>query len=164
MRNEHTSPTLKISKYARYVDPKQLPEKRLPETQLPETQLPEKRLPDEQLPDKQLPDEERDVNFGNFTLSDEIQEVILDPFFSPLMASDLSMMSPVMIVTAEHDILRDEGFLFVERLAREGVDVVHVHASDGFHGFMSFPQAFKIARKTVEQFVKYAKDKFEMCA
>jgi acetyl esterase len=42
-----------------------------------------------------------------------------------------------LIVTAEYDVLRDEGLAFVEKLCKAQVNVVHKHLSDCTHGFIS---------------------------
>jgi len=59
-----------------------------------------------------------------------------DPDVSPLYAPDLSAAPPAIVVTAEFDLLRDDGAAYVERLAGTGVPVVHVHYPGQIHGFM----------------------------
>ncbi len=68
----------------------------------------------------------------------DLQNIVTDPYFSPLLAKDLSDMPKTFIMTVEHDVLRDEGALYAHRLRRHDVNVTHKHITSGLHGLVSF--------------------------
>lgn len=74
--------------------------------------------------------------FWDLYLDDPAQGA--DPLASPARAQDLSGLPPAHVVTAEYDLLRDEGEHFAKRLAQAGVPVSQVRYPDVNHGFMNW--------------------------
>jgi acetyl esterase len=80
-----------------------------------------------------------------------------DPSVSPLFARDLSNLPPTLILTAEFDILADEGQMYADRLRAAGVSVEQEHFSDMVHAFFLWGgqvAAARLAMNRVVQFVQ----------
>jgi acetyl esterase len=61
----------------------------------------------------------------------------LDPDVSPLRAPDLNGMPPTLLITAEHDILTEQGEAYGRRLAEGDVPVTMLRYAGLIHGFLS---------------------------
>lgn len=59
-----------------------------------------------------------------------------DPLVSPIKRNDLAGLPPALILTAEHDPLRDEGELYGRRLLDAGVPASVTRYSGANHGFV----------------------------
>jgi acetyl esterase len=68
-------------------------------------------------------------------------EAGLDPYAAPLLAEDLSRLPPAFIVTAEFDVLRDEGTAYAERLRAAGVSAETLVVPGLIHGFFWMAKA-----------------------
>jgi acetyl esterase len=71
-----------------------------------------------------------------------------NPEVSPLRA-DLGSFPPTLVVTAEHDILRDQGEAFAAALAAAGVDVTAWRALGTLHGFWRQPTLLAASRAAI---------------
>ncbi|MFJ3248127.1 alpha/beta hydrolase [Streptomyces sp. NPDC086782] len=59
-----------------------------------------------------------------------------DPLVSPIKRTDLTGLPPALVVTAEHDPMRDEGELYGERLSEAGVEATLSRYGGAGHGFV----------------------------
>lgn len=80
-----------------------------------------------------------------------------DPDVSPLLAEDLSRLPPAVVVTAEHDVLSEEGASYANRLEEAGVPVAFHKFKGQIHGFFTILNALPAsedARKYVIEHIR----------
>jgi acetyl esterase/lipase len=74
----------------------------------------------------------------NSTIDLKLKNMILHPDISPLLVSDsvleASSALHTYVLTVGHDILRDDGLIYVKRLENLNLNVKHVHYKNLFHG------------------------------
>ena len=72
------------------------------------------------------------------------------PDASPLRAADLAGLPRTYALTAEFDVLRDEGEAFVAKLREAGVDVTHRRFDGTIHGFWRWMAATPKTREAID--------------
>lgn len=78
-----------------------------------------------------------------------------NPEIAPILADDLTGLAKALILTAEHDPLRDEGEAYAKKLSEAGVPVRLHRMPDVPHGFWTYERPFAEA---VEQLTEYIAD------
>ena len=77
-----------------------------------------------------------------------------DPLVSPIKRQDLTGLPAALIITAEHDPLRDEGELYGRRLEEAGVPVTVSRYAGANHGFIQnfswIPEYYRAFEETAE--------------
>lgn len=84
--------------------------------------------------------------------------LLLNPEFSPIVQPDLSRVPPALVVTMEHDILRDEGILYARRLLKAGVPTTWKHFSTGFHAMLNFHAILPSSERVVTYISDWTRD------
>lgn len=80
---------------------------------------------------------------------------LTDPDLAPLLSTRLGTLPPTLVVTAEHDPLRDEGEELARRLAEAGVEVVSSRFQGQIHGFWRHSDDFPAAEVLLGQVAGY---------
>ncbi|MEH7014730.1 alpha/beta hydrolase [Neobacillus niacini] len=93
--------------------------------------------------------------FGNhYTNNDEEKH---HKYVAPLLAADLSDLPPAFVITAENDVLRDEGLAYAERLSKAGVKVDTICEQGLIHGYFTnmaiFPERIKGTISRIAEFL-----------
>lgn len=85
-----------------------------------------------------------------FTLYLTDQQQRFNPLVSPLEAKDLAEQPSTLVITAELDLLADEGEAYARALEQAG-NTVQTHRVDGaLHGFIALPRVSRSLREAYE--------------
>lgn len=83
--------------------------------------------------------------FGDYYINNDDDRK--NKYVAPLLSEDLSNLPPAYVLTAENDVLRDEGLAYAERLKQAGVRVETIIEPGLVHGYFTnmavFPERIK---------------------
>jgi acetyl esterase len=82
-----------------------------------------------------------------------------NPYASPLRAPDLGGVAPALVITAEHDPLRDEGERYAGRLRAAGTATVLSRYPGMIHGFLQLLGLFDESRQAVDEATAWLKER-----
>lgn len=74
----------------------------------------------------------------------------INPYYAPLLASDVSGQPKTLILSAEFDPLRDEGEAYGQKLKEAGCDVTICRIPDALHGFFTLPAQFPVVEDSYQ--------------
>lgn len=81
----------------------------------------------------------------------------IDPYASPLLASNLEGLVPAFILAAEFDVLRDDAEAYAEKLREAGSKVTFECCPGVVHGFLSMSRFLPHARRAAESIAGWLK-------
>ncbi|XP_007439720.1 arylacetamide deacetylase [Python bivittatus] len=85
---------------------------------------------------------------------------ILDPRTAPLLVDDIKLQGLPLtyVITCQHDVLRDDGIIYVSRLREAGVPVIHEHVENAVHGVLTFiagPVILNVGHRMANNYIEW---------
>lgn len=80
---------------------------------------------------------------------------IEDPRASPILFSDFSGQPPALVLTADHDPIRDGGRSYASRLIDAGVNTRFIEFKGTIHGFLSFGLPQTAVQNAIDELKKF---------
>lgn len=93
------------------------------------------------------------------SLYESCKEDRMNPYFTPLLSTDLTNMPRALIITAENDPLRDEGEDYGKQLKKANNEVQIYRIDDAVHGYFGVGINGTLVRKTMSYIVCFLKEK-----
>jgi acetyl esterase len=93
--------------------------------------------------------------FGNYYINNELDAKNI--YVAPLLANNLCDLPPAFVITAECDVLRDEGMAYAKLLDEAGITVKAYTEPGVIHGFFTnmavFPEQIKMTITQINEFL-----------
>ncbi|ELU02008.1 hypothetical protein CAPTEDRAFT_221251 [Capitella teleta] len=86
---------------------------------------------------EQSPYEDQGVVEGDAEVWNSIKDAVMSPYMSPLLAKNLGDLPDAYVITCGYDVLRDEGYLYAQRMKEFGTKVKYVNYENTFHGVLN---------------------------
>ena len=85
------------------------------------------------------------------------ESILTNPLLSPLAVESVEGFPPAFILTAEYDVLRDDGVIYANRLKQAGVhvEILNVHKCHAFINFLKSPIILPVAIQSMDSVVKF---------
>ncbi|RPE72164.1 acetyl esterase [Pacificibacter maritimus] len=80
---------------------------------------------------------------------------LTDPRVSPLLFEDFSGLPPALVITAEHDPIRDGGREYAEKLISAGVETHFLECPGTIHGFMTYGKPWTEIERALRQITTF---------
>jgi acetyl esterase len=80
-----------------------------------------------------------------------IPSMRFDPYAMPIHEKDLSGLPPGLVITAEYDVLRDEGEAYAMKLREAGNDVSYIRYDGVPHGFLTLMPDSPESRQAMDE-------------
>ena len=83
-----------------------------------------------------------------------------NPYFAPIKATNFKNIPSTLIVTGSHDILRDQGYAYHQKLEKNGVKSYYRNYLLTLHGFLNAPDLFFRGGDMYKDFINLIKKIF----
>ena len=95
------------------------------------------------------------ISSSHGNLPEDQQKRLLEPNVSPLLVNDLRGLPDTYVYTSVHDIVRDDGLWYADRLRQVNVSVELFDHDRGFHGIMNFASYLQEADESLDRTVSF---------
>lgn len=88
-------------------------------------------------------------------LQNKLASLLFNPDLSPMARKDVSKSPKTLVVTCQYDPLRDEGYWYMRRLQKAGVDVRWKHYRKAFHAIINLHAELDLAERMLNDVIDF---------